>query len=198
MMTMFVITAELAMDEIRDSEISFQSNRATPLVDCCSPFSGIRYSEYIPTSVFEMNTEGLYKSFYDGWCIAWEAILSVLHKKQAPIASSVEKEIHQIRGDPRKWNHFKRKGGKVDYAIDALIRITQNVYNEGFDCWEYETFKADIEKHPETSLDNAFDLAKLKCLEINEGNFSEQPTGPYHHRFHNDTRLSDSDSMWTK
>jgi len=187
MMYMLTITAELASDGIRDdfNSVRFQKNRPTSLEVCCG-VCGIRHFDYIPTEVFQRNPEGLFQSFCDGWAIAWEAITNLLQNKQAPTKSQVEREIDRIGTDIRKWNHFVQKGGKIEYALDALFSVTRNVLVDGDDGWEYAVFKDDIEAHPATPFDGAFDVARVKCFGITNGNFREQPKGPYHHNFDDD------------
>ena len=79
-----------------------------------------------------------------------------------------------------------QKGGKIEYALDALFSVTQNVLVDGDDGWEYDTFKDAIEAHPATPFDGAFDVARVKCFGITNGNFGEQPKGPYQHKFDDD------------
>jgi len=72
MMHMLTITAELASDGIRDDvgSVRFEKFRSTSLEECCG-FCGIEHFDYIPTEVFQINPEGLFQSFLDGWAIAY-------------------------------------------------------------------------------------------------------------------------------
>ena len=58
-------------------------------------------------------------------------------------------------------------------------------------CWrEYETFDEDIEAHPETPLDNLFDLAFMRYMPNFEGR------GPYSETDTIIEALSDEDDRW--
>ena len=54
------------------------------------------------------------------------------------------------------------------------------------DCgWVYEDFQDEIEAHPATALDGAFDVARVKCFGMREG---DPPVmlGPYRHVINED------------
>lgn len=144
------VTHELYDSSLHDQDSLFQKFKPTSLKECCCCLCGIPRIEYIPPEVLERNSEGFYKSFADGWEIAWKAIQSVLSRKsEIPTISRVEYEINcRMECDLRKWNHFIQKGGKVEYAIDGLLRITQNVVMKGDDGWEYHMFEDLIEALP--------------------------------------------------
>lgn len=185
MMYMLECTAESVSTCLGDIDI-FTKFRPTPLAKCCCLWSGIHRIDYIPTEVLQRNSQGLYKSFADGWEIAWRAILQLIMRKEAPTTSRVQNEICRMNCDLRKWSHFVEKGGKIEYAIDALLDITKNVVINGDDGWEYCDYKEKIEALPATPFDKSFDLAKVKCLEITNENFRNQPQGPYRHNFDSD------------
>ena len=84
--------------------------------------------------------------------------------------------------DMNKLQTFYAMGGKIDYAIDALINISRNTLIHGSDEWEYDIFKDDIDNMPATPFDDYFELARLKCLEITNENYNAQPNGPYTHK----------------
>lgn len=159
----------------------FQKNTPTCLADwemlCID-------CEYIPPEVFQRNPQGLYEGFNTGWSMICRAIADILQRKQAPTVTRIRNDTAQCSGgfiDIRKYRHFLEKGGNIEFALDAVLSITENVLLNGGDGWEYETFKDAIEAHPATDLDGAFDVARVKCLEIREG---DRPVrmGPYVHK----------------
>ena len=159
------ITAELEMDDIRFTD------RA----------EGISRIDYIPPSVLR-NIRGAYNSFGDGWGCCFVAIHAVLQSGRAPTVHRVEQYLEQNayaggRIDARKYQLFLGKGGKVEYAIDALINITRNVVMNGDDGWEFEDFRENMERLSMNPLDAAFDVARLKC--INHGGGEGTMRGPY-------------------
>lgn len=179
MMAMLRMTACVTTDF---DGIQLEESRPASLKLCYDDFDGIGRMEYIPyEEMSRRNPKGLYKPFQDGWGMVWEAMYSLLDKKQAPTLSRVEQEIRTMNtGDSlRRWSHFLDKGGKAVYAIDALLKITSNVQVNGEDGWFYEHFEDEMERLPSSPLDGAFDVARLKCLEINNNNFLTQPSGPY-------------------
>ncbi len=185
MLEMLLITAEQAVDNMQNDIDLFIKYRPKPIQECCVGFWSYSYFEYIPTDVFRRQPKGIYKSFVEGWQIVWEAISKLLNKKKVPTISSVEQEITTMERfgliDVRKLRHFEGKGGNIAYALDALINTTEKVHKQGDCYWVYEDFMDDIEKHPETPLDDAFDVARVKCMTITNQNFNLQPNGPYNH-----------------
>jgi len=192
MLYAFECTVGCVMSGMEDHHMVFKKNKATSLKDCCD-YPGMSRIEYIPTAVLQRNSEGLYKSFADGWEIVWTAIMVILSKKKnAPTLSRIRNEIHSGAGyDLRKWSHFVQKGGKIDYAIDALTKITETVVLNGDDGWEYCMHEDDIRALPATPFDKSFDLAKVKCLELTNENFPAQPKGPYRHNIFSSSEDSD-------
>jgi len=183
------VTAEEEISVLQDETARiFTKFQPTSLSYCCG-FSGIQRIDYIPAEVLHRNPEGFYKSFADGWEIVWKAMLMLLQRNQAISISLVHQEIcnGHFMYDLRKFNHFVDKGGKIDYAIDAILKITEHVVVEGDDGWEYGMFRDEIEALPATPFDKAFDLARVRCLEITNQNFVTQPGGPYNHNFDEDT-----------
>jgi hypothetical protein len=77
---MLIITAEHDMDQIlNDNDVHFTRFQPTPISECCACF-GISRIDYIPPAVLSSpeNTNGLYRSFNDGWGFVWMAIQAVL------------------------------------------------------------------------------------------------------------------------
>lgn len=186
------ISAELGYDMIGDLDgVSFQKFKPTPLSDCCALFSfGIHRMEHIPpTALRAYNPDGLYKSFVDGWQIVWGAIMTLLQRNLVPTKTRVENEIVRLcceqrySFDSRKWQHFKDKGGKIEYALDAILHQTRNVCVDGDDGWEYDIFEDQFNALDATPLDLAFDLARVKVLELTDENMNQQPRGPYRYVF---------------
>ena len=180
------ISAELGYDTIGyDSYgVSFQKYKPTPLSECCG-FGGIHRIEHIPPNTLRAhNPDGLYKSFVDGWQIVWGAIMTLLQRNLVPTKARVENEIlRRYSYDSRKWQHFKDKGGKIEYALDAILYQTRNVCVDGDDGWEYDTFEDEFNALDANPLDLAFDLARVKILELTDENMNQQPRGPYRYVF---------------
>ena len=147
------------MDQIlNDNDVHFTRFQPTPISECCACF-GISRIDYIPPAVLSSpeNRNGLYKSFNDGWGFVWMAIQAVLKDGCTPSTiRRVEQHLESPRGlvdlryDSRKYHHFLSKGGKVEFAIDALINVTRNVAVDGDDGWEYGIFDDQIESLPAT------------------------------------------------
>ncbi|GFH57715.1 hypothetical protein CTEN210_14191 [Chaetoceros tenuissimus] len=184
------ISAELGYDMIGDLDgVSFQKFKPTPLSECCGLF-GIHRIEHIPpTTLCAHNPDGLYKSFVDGWQIVWGAIMTLLQRNLVPTKTRVENEVVRLccekrySYDSRKWQHFQDKGGKIEYALDAILYQTRNICVDGDDGWEYDIFEDQFNALDATPLDLAFDLARVKILELTDENMNQQPRGPYRYVF---------------
>ena len=178
---MLEITAEFGIEmTLEGCEVNFKSNQPTSLEECCGA-CGINLIEYIPASVLKSNNpRGLYASFNNGWGYCFLAVHSLLRRGEAPTVNRVEDYLSRLsdyRVDRRKFQHFKDKGGKVEFALDAVIDITRKVAVNGNDAWEYHTYEADIENLPATPLDRAFDI--VRYMSINQGGGDGKDRGPY-------------------
>jgi hypothetical protein len=181
MKLMLEITAQFGIEmTLEGCEVNFESNQPSSLEECCGA-CGISLIEYIPASILEnKNPRGLYASFNDGWGYCFLAIHSLLRRGEAPTVKRVENYLSRLsdyRVDKRKFQHFKDRGGKVEFALDAVLDITCKVAVNGNDAWEYHTYAEDIEALPATPLDRAFDVARY--MSINQGGGEGTDRGPY-------------------
>lgn len=170
----------------------FEENGPTPFSTCCSRFVGIDHINYIPPDILRAkNPNGLYESFAIGWRIVWAAIVSLLEMGLVPTKSRVEEEIQSLcrqnvrNFDWRSWSHFQSKGGKIEYALDALLVQTSNVISKGDDGWGYYEYEDEFEALCKTPFDKSFDIARVKILGLNDENVHQQPEGPYYVYFDN-------------
>lgn len=99
------------------------------------------------------------------------------YNRMVPTIENVNKMVNHFSIGRRAYEPFIDKGGRFEFVIDALLDITENVYVNGDDGWEYETFEEDIEALVETPLDGMFDLARFML--INRGGGVLEGRGPY-------------------
>jgi hypothetical protein len=171
------ITAELEGDDLCESQ--FTAYCPLPLSECYE-WGGISRIDYIPPASISHNMEGLYMSFADGWRQLFETMAQILRDGRTPTVRRIQEYTESgvvPSVDTRKYHHFLQKGGRVEFAVDALIRISRNVTVDGDDGWEYGTFQDDIEALPANTMDSAFDVARFMC--INRGGGELQTCGPY-------------------
>lgn len=155
----------------------FTRHQPTPLVAVCKSgeFSRI---EYIPMSVLASDPRGLFKSFHDAWRMLFAAIWEILRRREVPTVVRIDQELHSSDAyDLRKIQHYKDKGGKIEFALDAVLKVTENVVKDGDDGWEYGMFEEEIEAHDPTPLDEMYDVARFMCF--NRGGGSLEQPGPH-------------------
>jgi len=154
----------------------YTRNQPTPLDDVCrsDEFSRI---EYIPMSVLKSDSRGIFKSFHDAWKMIVAAIWAILKRREVPTVNRIEQELHTGLYDLRKIRHYKDKGGKVEFALDAVLKVTENVFKDGDDGWEYCYCEEEIEAHIPTPLDEMYDVARCMC--INRGGGTLDRPGPH-------------------
>ena len=139
---MLCITAELNGDIFQDDGHLFQRNEPTSLERCCATF-GVNLIDYIPLAVLQRDPRGLFRSFHDGYAMCFLAIAAVLRRNQAPTVQRVRNEIEYDNGsyDNRKFRHYLDRGGRIEYALYAVIQVTENVLVIGDDGWEQTGFR---------------------------------------------------------
>jgi hypothetical protein len=191
MKMMLLLTAELEESSFQDDGV-FQSRVPTLLSDCCS--YGFNRIGYIPLYVLEADPRGIFRSFKDGYSYCFLAIAAILRRDRTPTVQRIHHEIisHSSLYDGRKFQFYLEKGGKIEFAIYAVIQITQNVLFDGDDGWEYSMFEDEIEALPSNPLDECFEGARLRC--INGGGGTPQDRcGPFPEVTHYDDNHGDSD-----
>ena len=166
-------TCELEDTDIDSSTHEFTRNQPTPLEDL--DFFRI---EYIPLSVLKSDPRGIFKSFHDAWKMIIVAIGAVLKRREVPTVHKIDRELCTgYLYDLRKIEHYKSKGGKIEFALDAILKVTENVVKNGDDGWEYWEFKEEIEAHDPTPLDRLYDVARFMCF--NRGGGTPFQPGPH-------------------
>ena len=135
--------------------------------------------EYIPAEVKASKERN--KEFREGWSAVWSAIKSVLHDNESPTVSRIKEYMETGKLGPEDSN-AKLKGfldadGKIEFALDALLGVTENVLLSGDDGWEYEDYKENIEALAPTEMDDAFDVAFVMCITRAGGDLDVR--GPY-------------------
>jgi hypothetical protein len=182
MREMLSITADLFDGGILECDVEqdFEDRKATPLKDCM----GLTAIEFLPSHVLEQNARGLYKSFWRGWGQLFQAMARLLRRGDVPTVSRVYDEAtrHLSFSNPMvALNYYLKHGGRVQYAIDALLTTTMKVLLQGDYYWEYEEYRHEVEAHPPAMpWDMAFPIAWAKCMEL----APEDPLismGPYDH-----------------
>lgn len=133
-------------------------------------------AEYIPTNVLQSRHDK--PSFRVGWENIWITISNILKETKIPTVDAIQKLV-----DTNKYNNFLTQGGRIDYAIDALIDITRNIVvleskTEGCECslsnnnYPIDSNADDpamIASLPLTEFDKCFDLAWVMCIENGGG-----------------------------
>jgi hypothetical protein len=155
------ITAELELDSCIEYAPDSITNRV----------------QYIPLSVVQQRTDK--SNFREGWGLVWREICAILHERSVPTVQRVKDRINRLEGSERnKYESFLRQGGRVEYAVDALVKISENVVKNGDDGYEYGTFQDQIEALPPTAFDKDFDLAWIMCITRGGGTLDRR--GPLH------------------
>jgi hypothetical protein len=141
---------------------------------------------YIPLEIVLQGRTVSSKMFNDGWGAIFCCVAELLRRGMAPTCNRIKDTF--ARQANKNYRFFIEKGGRIEYALDAILGITENVYNDGDDGYEYETFEDDIEALPSTPLDWQFDIARFMCFERGGGVLTER--GPYR-MFDDDFEMDD-------
>jgi len=130
--------------------------------------------EHIPLEV--RGTE-VYKSFVHGWAQIVRAIGVVVkprsHSRREPALPTVEnvsRELWERNYDQRYTSHFLSRGGKVEFALDALLYLAKDA-DEMFWSMEEDEDKEDdyrqqsrYEALPKHRLDDCWEFVRYKLL----------------------------------
>ena len=153
MRKMLSITADLEGDDVREDIL-----RYVP-ADACSD---------------QRSRDKLFQGF--GYC--FQVLGRMLnYSSKPPTTENAKKMVNHFHVGRRAYEPFIDGGGRFEFVIDALIDITENVYVNGDDGWEYEHFEEEIEALVETPIDGMFDLARFML--INRGGGELEGRGPY-------------------
>jgi len=156
MRKMLSITADLEGDDVREDIL-----RYVP-ADACSDLD-------------QRSRDKLFEGF--GYCFQVLGRMLNYSPSVVPTTENAKKGVNRFHVGRRAYEPFINKGGRFEFVIDALLDITENVYVNGDDGWEYEHFEEDIEALVETPMDGMFDLARFML--INRGGGMLEGRGPY-------------------
>jgi hypothetical protein len=132
---------------------------------------------YIPRSLSHCMRKSRFINGY-GACI--RTVANMLRRGYIPTVRRVKKY-----SPSREVNDYLQQGGKIEYALDAVFQIAVIAFDDdnlGED--DDESFQ----ELPETVLDDAFELASVKCINLGGGTLNER--GPYGGRYQD---MPDSD-----
>ena len=102
-------------------------------------------------------------------------IAEILRRGQVPTVQRVKDNF--TRNYNRNYEIFIEKGGRVEYAIDALLDISARD-----DGWESDGSSSEIEDAlPSTPLDGQFDIVHFMC--IDRGGGVLEKLGPHRESF---------------
>ena len=134
--------------------------------------------EYIPAEVMKSREQD--QGFREGWGEVWLAIKSVLHDNATPTVTRVKEYMENGKTGPeakKKLEAFLKAEGKIEFALDALLGVTENVLLSGDDGWSYKDFQENVEAIAQTEMDEAFDVAFVMCVTRAGGDLDMR--GPY-------------------
>ena len=155
MRQMLLTTAELEGDELRENIL-----------------------RYVPADAIQNFSGRSRDKLYAGFEHCFKVLGHLLRYGMVPTVEHANKMVNHYPMDRRRsFDPFLDEGGRFEFVIDALLDITENVFVQGDDGWEYETFEEEIEAFIETPFDGMFDLARFML--INRGGGVLEGRGPY-------------------
>jgi hypothetical protein len=135
--------------------------------------------EYIPTDIKRANEPR--QVFRDAWSSIWKAIKEILHTtSETPTVTRVQEYLESGKAGEegkKQLEAYLAAEGKIEFALDALLGVTENVVVHGDDGWSYSDYKENIESIPTTDVDDAFDVAFVMC--ISKGGGDLEMRGPH-------------------
>ena len=125
------------------------------------PDAGVYLMDHVPTAL----RKSVFKSFAAGFQQGLEAIANVLRRGRAPKIELVTSQLY-ISGDSRYKSFYLDKGGKVEYAIAAILWRSEEEHEtlgDGSFC-EVPAFRQKIAKLPVHALDDDYQFVRTKIL----------------------------------
>mmetsp|Transcript_8742 Transcript_8742/g.24433 ORF Transcript_8742/g.24433 Transcript_8742/m.24433 type:complete len:636 (-) Transcript_8742:51-1958(-) len=169
-----ITTAALESDMFGVDRITLRARDPLTLQDLCG---NVNLIEYIPLGALQSNRPPIFGSFFrDGYEMIFRTICRILRSREIPTVRRVKEAAS--RCDRQKLEHFEERGGRVEFALDAVLDITEEAVSEGDDArWEYDPFADNIAALPATPLDAMFDLARFMCFDRGDGTLDKR--GPH-------------------
>lgn len=134
---------------------------------------------YIPDTLWRCS--GQTSAFLLGYQACYVAAAHYLRKGKAPtvdlIRASSSPAIRCIRG-------YLAQGGKIEYALDAMIDLACQIEEDDL---EYDNQYLEL---PTTALDDAFEVAKVMCIDLGGGKLEEK--GPHVTRYQDEESVSEA------
>lgn len=121
----------------------------------------------------------MFKSFACGWSQCFKAIANVLRRKQLPTVSAVEQELRSGREfDSRYTSFYFDKGGKVEFALDAILHRSMEEHEVHGDGSFFETFEEDTLALPSHPFDDDYGRIR-EALSIQQGGLDGEDSDSY-------------------
>jgi len=152
----------LGAAEITCDEISGESGHG----------EGFETLAFIPFDTVRLDTNGIFNKFYQGWGAVFYKIAECLRRGQVPTVQRIKDNF--ARNYNKNYEVFMERGGKIEYALDALVYKTPRI-NDDFDS--DESYEVAAYALPSTPLDWQFEIARFMC--INRGGGILPKLGPH-------------------
>jgi len=186
MRQMLLLTAEREIQSNFNDAISIgclsRSPKPNALAKGCDEYNGMDFNssiDYIPLSVqLQRDLRGIfYNNFHDGYSYIFQAIATLLRRNQSPTVERIHDEIVYVHlYDDRKFQFYLDKGGRIEFALYAVIQITEKKYHTII--LQDEIDIVEKRKLPVSPMDEHFDAARLICIEEG-GGIAQERTGPF-------------------
>jgi hypothetical protein len=192
---MLLTTAQLELENLRENidaqpegleNMSIEQFKATYRRMEYTPVWTMQFAEF--GGVFSSRDQYFW-NYLEMTRIAWQAVLELLEEGMAPTARVVtERAELLLTPEQRQEEEFEFSGCKVIYVLDALLTITENIWNGETDGWRKDSIQTDLNALSETPLDGLYDIAWIMLVKRDEA----------HHCWYKDERRGPHTAEWTK
>jgi hypothetical protein len=119
-----------------------------------------------------------FRAHLEGHALIWACILRILRMGRSPTVLHIRAHLTDLAMANETYESFVKTGGKIEFVVDALLRITENVWQGKQDGLSLED--TDMEGLPTSPLDDLYDIAWFMCVSCGNGTWSDKrPRGPY-------------------
>jgi len=119
-----------------------------------------------------------------GFGICFESFVKLLESNQVPTVERIKTVSRTSTLGSQHVLDMLSSGGKVEHVLETAFSVAEKVQAEKVGDWEYEDYEEQIEAHPTTPFDDAFDIGFYMCVNNGGGNLAQR--GPYRRYFSDD------------
>jgi hypothetical protein len=110
-----------------------------------------------------------FENLLEGYRLVWLISGYLLSTGLPPTVQNVKTGLDNALTPEEKEELLGISGFEIEYALDALLDVTNNVWEGKHDGWSKNSIQSELDAIPATPLDDIYDIAWFMCVDRGHG-----------------------------